>query len=396
MQTAMKKLLITMMMAVVGMTMSAQTTSYVTVEPAGVPEDGEVHAMTIHFVDGTVVSYSLEEIDTVTYLPEVGLKIRLKANGECRDYLFSQMSRIIYEIEEKEVVIDDGNKNANWTEYEMTKGASGNLSYAYRLEYPHLNSNRFSQTNRTGSQVVVKETKDYGITYSLEWDNEKVANRWTCYTLHSGNMHNNVSRSNSFKEDQEVERCPTTKYSSGYSRGHLCPSADRLCSREQNSQTFYMTNMQPQYQNHNGVLWGSMEDLAREFAENHCDTRCDTLYVVKAGTISDKVTIDGRQVDGIYTDRTCSSGSYELPVPKYFYMAFLHYNKASDTYHAMAFWTLHQNAMDKNKNFGDYAISIDELEQRTEIDFFCNLPDAVEDKVEAELDMGFWGITTSK
>ena len=112
----MKKLLITMMMAVVGMTMSAQTTSYVTVEPAGVPEDGEVHAMTIHFVDGTVVSYSLEEIDTVTYLPEVGLKIRLKANGECRDYLFSQMSRIIYEIEEKEVVIDDGNKNANWTE----------------------------------------------------------------------------------------------------------------------------------------------------------------------------------------------------------------------------------------------------------------------------------------
>jgi endonuclease G len=52
--------------------------------------------------------------------------------------------------------------------------------------------------------------------------------------------------------------------------------------------------------------------------------------------------------------------------------------------------------MDKNKNFGDYAISIDELEQRTGIDFFCNLPDAVEDKVEAELDMGFWGITTSK
>ena len=108
------------------------------------------------------------------------------------------------------------------------------------------------------------------------------------------------------------------------------------------------------------------------------------------------MTIDGRQVDGIYTDRTCSSGGYELPVPKYFYMAFLHYNKASDTYHAMAFWTLHQNAMDKNKNFGDYAISIDELEQRTGIDFFCNLPDAVEDKVEAELDMGFWGITTSK
>ena len=33
---------------------------------------------------------------------------------------------------------------------------------------------------------------------------------------------------------------------SGYDHGHLCASADRLCSRLSNDQTFYMSNMSPQ------------------------------------------------------------------------------------------------------------------------------------------------------
>ena len=79
-------------------------------------------------------------------------------------------------------------------------------------------------------------------------------------------------------------------------------------------------------------------------------------------------------------------------MPQYFYMALLHYNKATDTYHAIAFWTVHKDENDTNKNYGDYAISIDELEKRTGIDFFCNLPDVVEKEVEAEVDLDFWNI----
>ena len=73
-------------------------------------------------------------------------------------------------------------------------------------------------------------------------------------------------------------------------------------------------------------------------------------------------------------------------------MALLHYNKATDTYHAIAFWTLHKDESDTNKSYGDYAITIDELEKRTGIDFFCNLPDVVEKEVEAEIDLDFWNI----
>ena len=132
--------------------------------------------------------------------------------------------------------------------------------------------------------------------------------------------------------------------------------------------------MQPQWQYHNGGIWNSFEDKVRTWAEAKV---CDTLYVVKAATI---------RSDQLYPQK-CNN---RLPVPKYFYMALLHYNKATDTYQAMGFWTEHIDANQQSKNLGQYAISIDELERRTGIDFFCNLPDAIENDVEAKLDLEFW------
>ena len=360
----------------------------VTVEPADAPSDSCVHAMTIYFVNDSIVSYALEDIDTITYVPQTGMKIHLTSDSVAVDYLYSQMRRIDYVF----FVPDggeepDNNLNANWKEFDLSSTVSGNLRYAYRLEYPHLNANQYSSANRGGSQVVVKETSNYGITYSLEWDNAKIANRWTCYTMHDGNMYSNVKRNDSFKEDPEVATSSQLSdySSSGFSRGHLCPSADRLCSREQNSQTFYLTNMQPQWQSHNGGLWERLEGLVRDWAAG-----CDTLYVVKAATISD-VTLNGTTQDGIYSQR-CNG---RLIVPKYFYMALLSYRKSIDSYQAIGIWTLHEDVSVSNKNYGDYAISIDELEKRTGIDFFCNLPDDVEQRIEADYNLSYWGITTS-
>ncbi len=358
----------------------------VTVKPADAPSDSCVHAMTIWFVNDSAVSYAREDIDTVTYVPKTGMKIHLTYDSVAVDYLYSQMQRIDYVFVVPDIV-EDENKNANWKEFDLSSAVSGNLRYAYRLEYPHLNANQYSSSNKGGSQVVVKETGDYGITYSLEWDNAKIANRWTCYTMHAGNMYSNVKRDDAFQPDPDVATSSQlSDYSgSGFSRGHLCPSADRLCSREQNSQTFYLTNMQPQWQAHNGGLWERMEAKIRDWAGN-----CDTLYVVKAATISD-VEINGNTEAGVY-DQRCNN---RLLVPKYFYMAVLSYKKATNQYRALALWTLHQNATDSNMNYGDYAITIDELERRTGIDFFCNLPDSVEDDVEATVSLNYWGIQTS-
>ena len=362
------------------LTVGAQ--NYTTVEPADAPADGKTHGMIIHMKDGTEVTYSLADLQHVTYLPDVGMKVYLKNAATSVDYLYKHIECIDY--------AQDGNNNANWEAFGWT-----DYPEAWRLEYPHLNANVSPNAEADKSQIIVKRTDDYGITLSLEWDNSLIANRWTCYELHAGNALSGADRNDDFKADPEVAVSPTLDdyRTSGFSRGHLCPSADRQCSVEQNKQTFYLTNMQPQYQSHNGGLWSRLETLVRDFATNdeYTALHCDTMYIVKAATITNKVTINKTEVDGIYAERCVGKGSHELIVPKFFYMALLHYNKETDSYHAIAFWTDHIDETQSVKNLADYAISIQELQARTGIDFFCNLPDVIEEAVEAqEPDLDFW------
>lgn len=263
-----------------------------------------------------------------------------------------------------------GNSNANSTV--LTKEAG-------RLEFP--------KTRNDGhSMVVVHYTDKYGLNYSVEWDCDKRAQRWTCYTMYNANSVTNWNRNNwrdatwqgktwrgdPFQEDPDLPKDYRTTLSdykgSGYNRGHICPSADRLCSMDANGQTFYLSNMQPQYYSFNVGLWEKMEEQVRSW--NRSSFR-DTLFVCKGGTIEDYGTTKG--VRG-YT----SSG---LIVPRYFFMALL--CKKGNTYKAIGLWAEHLDADHSNDKLSGYAVSIDELERLTGIDFFCNLPDDVEQRVES-------------
>lgn len=234
----------------------------------------------------------------------------------------------------------------------------------WRLEFPKIVGDDMNL-------VITHSTPAYGITYSLEWDCAKRANRWTCYEMYPSNSVSNVKRSDNFREDPDIPtqyQTTLADYSgSGYSRGHLCPSSDRLCSREQNSQTFFLSNMQPQIQAHNGGVWNKLEIRVRD--EWNRDSKRDTLYVVKAATIDDANILT-------HTSRG-------LIVPKYFYMALL--SVKDGVYRALGIWSPHANGSTTE------FITIDELEKRTGIDFFCNLPDDIENKVEATYDASYWG-----
>ena len=160
--------------------------------------------------------------------------------------------------------------------------------------------------------------------------------------------------------------------------------------------------MQPQWQKHNEAQWANLEGDVRKWA-----ARCDTLYVVKAATIDD-ITLNNVTESGVYS--TTYNGTYysdlkcngRLLVAKYYYMALLAFNKSTNTYQAIGIWTKHYNAGTTgasgsgsydwpiiNKENAQY-ISIDELEKRTGIDFFCNLPDDIEDQVEASFNTSYW------
>lgn len=72
-------------------------------------------------------------------------------------------------------------------------------------------------------------------------------------------------------------------------------------------------------------------------------------------------------------------------VPKFFYMALLAYDKKTNTYRALGIWSPHYN------NSQSEFITIQELQNRTGIDFFCNLSDDIEQAVETTIDQAYWG-----
>ena len=245
-----------------------------------------------------------------------------------------------------------------------------NIKEASRLEFPRLKEGN--------NKVIVHRTSDsYGVNYSVEWDKDKMSQRWSCYQLYRG-FGGNTSRYEGgypfdpgLNDDEYLDR--DYFKGSGFDHGHICPSADRLYSKEANKQTFYLTNMQPQYKKFNSGLWNRMEERVRRWIALSPVT--DTLFVCKGGTIDDEANIIKRI-------------SNKLIVPKYFYMAVLY--KSAKGYQALAFWAENTDEDNSKLDLRKFAIAVDELENRTGIDFFCNLPDDVEEKVESNVKANFW------
>ena len=254
---------------------------------------------------------------------------------------------------------------------------------------PALQRMEFPKVKGGSSIVIIHTTNDkYGINYSVEWDCEKKSQRWSCYQLHSGNYGGGNSRvvdGYLFDEDMlghaknYVTNASGENYdpfwSSGYDHGHICPNADRKYSREANRQTFFLTNMQPQRNVFNAGLWLKMENrLTNTWWPK---TSGDTLYVVKGGTIDSEENII-EYISNRQKSATAKQGF--IPVPKYFFMALLRKNDKG--YRGLAFWAEHLNQDHSGDALSKYVISIRELERRTGIDFFCNLPDNIEEEVE--------------
>lgn len=243
--------------------------------------------------------------------------------------------------------------------------------YAKRIEVPALKGGDMNLFITHTTQYNGKEV----ITYSYEWDCAKKHSRWVAFTFSTATPDNDAGRNDSFRDDPKIPSQYQTHDSdykgNGYSRGHLCASSDRQYSIEANKQTFYFSNMSPQIQNgFNGGIWQSLEQKVQQWG--NISVSSDTLYVVKGGTIQDNQIIE-------YIGNN-------VPVPKYYFMAILSLKGGS--YQAIGFWLEHKAY--SNNNYKQYALSIDDLEQKTGIDFFANLPDNIETTVESKYTESVW------
>lgn len=313
-------------------------------------------------------------------------------------FLFSLVAFLLIGCEKEEALRISGNRNGN-----VDKAISGQIRYssdmsirlanvAGRLEIPALRGGN--------DNLFVVHTTEGKINYALEYDLRKRASRWTAYCTYEGfssqdtpkwNRNNWVGTywngkkwyADPFQKDPLLpsDACTTLEDYRGskHDRGHMLASADRLNSMEANGQTFYLSNMHPQLAGFNQRgIWYNLEAQLRDVYDRR-DFR-DTLYIVKGGTIDHSTHI----IKG-------SSGR-DLLTPDYFFMAILCKNSdpTQDGYKAIGFWMKHE--ANTRRDFRSFAVSIDELEQKTGLDLFCNLPDGIEDIVERNLVLSAWKI----
>ena len=269
------------------------------------------------------------------------------------------------------------------------KNTTGPAEAQYRLEFPKLKGD-------VNSETIIHSTAQYGMTYALEWDHQKRATRWVCWRMDASNRQEKYSRSSLYPNGDpwaydplvpEYEQQATYNElsksfypgtESYYQKGHICASQDRIYDPEANRQTFYMTNIMPQVGRFNEKLWQKLESEVRKWGNGNQKPNVnpnDTLFICKGGTIDNPEYVLGTTI-----------GNHI--VPKYFFMALL--KKTPGKYAAVAFLLIHADEDRQKEELKNYAIKVNRLEEITGIDFFCNLPDDIEDEVESKLTLSEW------
>ena len=210
--------------------------------------------------------------------------------------------------------------------------------------------------------------KGYTVSYNYDW---KIPN-WVAYELTDEEVMGEVPRYDRFKPDPMVPQgmtATTDDYKhSGYDRGHMAPAADMKWDEQVMKESFYLSNICPQNPNLNGGVWKNLEEQVRELA-----LQKGKIFVVCGPIVND-------------TSETI--GANKVVVPQAFYKVLLIETKGD--IHTIGF--VYENISGK-KPMSTYAMSVDEVEEMTDIDFFPSLPDEIENKTEAEVDFSQWTVS---
>jgi endonuclease G len=202
--------------------------------------------------------------------------------------------------------------------------------------------------------------------YILSYNEDTEQANWVYYKLTKEMLQGDAQRNSSFRNDPLVttKSASTKDYTmSGYDRGHLCPAADMKFDDTAMYESFYMSNVSPQIPEFNRGIWKELESQVRNWTYEK-----DSLYVI-TGPIFDDVDV--------------RIGKNEVRVPKYLFKIL--YDAA---YNQMIAFTLPNIASDQP--FTDFVVSVDSLESLTNIDFFSQLPDSMENRLEKRIQLSSW------
>ena len=254
-------------------------------------------------------------------------------------------------------------------------------------ELPSL-SDISSQTKEPSPTKKIKQTENLEIPASMESNKELVLHRtnytlsfnkstnlpnWVAWRLDKKKLAQKVSRDRyKFVADPEVSgknAVVTQDYAqSGYDRGHMCPANDSRWSADAMRESFYMTNICPQNPSLNSGDWNELEQACHKWAEE------GPIYIVCGPILYKKSKAE-------YIGK-----EHKIRVPEAFFKVVL---AGVEKGKPRAVGFVYKNAK-SNRPLDAYVNTVDEVERITGFDFFPQLPDEVENKVESRYNIKDW------
>ena len=207
--------------------------------------------------------------------------------------------------------------------------------------------------------------------YTLSYLEKHEQPEWVSYKLSPQFLKGNTSRTDNFRADNKVSTgsAQLVDYKgSGYDRGHLVPAGDMKYSYLSMSETFFLSNISPQNPSFNRGGWKKLESLVRGWANS------SEIHIVTAGILTGELT---------------KIGSTGVSVPRYFYKI-IYAPKESK----MIGFVMPNSKI--SMGLSSYVKSVDEIESLTGVDFFYDLDDYLENKLESKSDITLWDFKDSK
>ncbi|WP_040278818.1 DNA/RNA non-specific endonuclease [Psychroserpens damuponensis] len=224
------------------------------------------------------------------------------------------------------------------------------------------NTNEYFLPTSTTGQIVHHEG------YSLSYSEPHEQPEWVAYELKKSHLSSTNFKRPYFEIDKAVKTGAAhwkNYKKSGYDRGHLCPAGDRKYSQKAHDETFLTSNISPQQHNFNAGVWNSLEQKVRYWASKY-----DGVFVITGGILKGNMKTIGEE---------------EVSVPNQFYKVLIDNNTGKTK--MIAFLMPHENSKQPLYKF---VVSVDKVEALTGIDFFAELEDSLEDRLEASSSYKYW------
>ena len=234
-----------------------------------------------------------------------------------------------------------------------------------------------SQASATSDNNYLLREGYYSVSYNCQYGRPN----WVSWHVTSSD-YGSQARLDNFRENLNVPvGCnaitPQSYTSSGFDKGHMCPSADRTSSFNANSSTFLMTNIIPQAPNNNQQRWARLEDECRTLVQAN-----NEVYII-SGVYGE----GGSGSNGFVT--TLDNG--RVTVPAYLWKVIVvipfgkdDLNRVNNSTRVIS--VLMPNDNTASTDWKQFRTTVDDIETQTGYDILSSVPTGIQTIIESRVD----------